>query len=149
VNGRDDDRDGLVDNGWDGMAHGPNGDIFAASETETWLGPAVTAGAYAIERQLAPGRPEQVVWLPVGIDVATSALVPNPLSGNVDIMVYPSGQASPVLPYSALSSIRMDQSRMMFNLIDSSGNNRSLTLWCKTGKIQADVTLQGSPVTGN
>jgi len=139
VNGRDDDHDGYPDNGWDGMDNNGDGtkDDPAEWEQETWLGPAVVNGAYSIVRGPAPGRPELVLGLRVPIDVASSTLIPNPIFGNVDIVIRPTGEVVPAIPYGVPSYIGLGQARQVF-VFDDGSDQRKLTLWTRTGRVEVD-----------
>lgn len=69
VNGLDDDKDGFVDNGWDGVDNNGNGviDETAEWEVEKWRQPTVTSGVYLIHRRPIPNNPTRVIDLPASI----------------------------------------------------------------------------------
>jgi hypothetical protein len=148
VNGRDDDHDGYIDNGWDGLdndlVNGP--DDAAEWETEAWTGPAVTNAPYSVIRRPIPGKPQSIVTLGVPVSLAIdpetgkplSTLPVNPLSGAVDLMINPNGTVDLSGPYAAPSAVGLAQARSVFVLADPDGNKRSLILWTRTGRVEVD-----------
>jgi hypothetical protein len=135
VNGQDDNNNGWVDEGWDGVDNDNNGivDDLAEWEIESWLG-ADRAGnifnvAYTIQRRPAPTINAREVSLPsnVVIDATTilagtsvakltagtrersriplSAL--NQMSGYIEILIAPDGSIIPTTLYSSPSSITL------------------------------------------
>lgn len=140
VNGVDDNHDGYIDNGWDGYDNDDqNGvDDIGEWETETWLGPILSTVAYVIERGPAPASSPAPLLLKTPVDLATSTLNPNILSGNVDIIVQPIGTITPSIPYSVPTSISMGQAKSVFNLMDTDGSSKALTLWSQTGRFEAE-----------
>jgi prepilin-type N-terminal cleavage/methylation domain-containing protein len=147
VNGKDDNADGYVDNGWDGVDNdGLNGkdDIgewgyvnqggaWTPIEVETWGGSITTqppnGQLYAITRRPAPSTNAREVSLPtqVVVDMTTgsttlerSRLPFNGFTGYVDILVYPNGQMVPTTIYSSPSSISMGGAFLQFWLAERS-----------------------------
>jgi len=132
MNGRDDNNDGFVDNGWDGIDQDQiNGiDDLNEWEIETWpesLRRPIRDQPYTIARRPVPSASQQPLTLPgsIVIDLSTwattrerSRLPVNPLTGNVDILISPDGTARPDLPYGATSSIGMDAAFFHFWICD-------------------------------
>jgi prepilin-type N-terminal cleavage/methylation domain-containing protein len=140
VNGQDDNQDGYIDNGWDGVDNdGVNGidDPGEWVENETWLGPLAGStpyqGPYTIQRRLFPDPTARETALPssVVLDLTTSfppqfafhthersRLYVNQYTGAVDLKVMPSGELRFDLPYGVPSSMTMDQSKVVFWLAD-------------------------------
>jgi prepilin-type N-terminal cleavage/methylation domain-containing protein len=115
VNGQDDNNDGFVDNGWDGVDNNNNGvidDLLEWTEMETVVG-TITGDVdqpYTIDRRPVPTRGAREVALPPNIVVdATSwrtttersRLPIDPFTLNVDIMVDPGGTVVPSTLYSS------------------------------------------------
>lgn len=124
VNGKDDNTNGWIDEGFDGIDNNFDAlhltDEAAEWERETWLGPvanqAQTAVPYTIHRRPAPMGNARAVELPsnVVIDLSTwsstqerSRLPVNGLTGYVDILVNPNGTAVPTTIYSTPASVGM------------------------------------------
>ena len=132
VNGQDDNGNGWVDEGFDGVDNNGNGVVDDLGlipvppatgpgewEQENWLGPipSSTGGSpYTIQRRPAPGPNSRQVLLPtnVVVDLTTwattqerSRLQVDPCTGYVDVMVYPNGSAVPTTIYSSPSSVGM------------------------------------------
>ena len=122
VNGQDDNGNGWVDEGWDGVDNNGNSftDELAEWETEVWKG--AGAGRYAPASPLhdpAQARATsnaREVSLPTNvlIDLTTwnttaerSRLPVNQFTGYVDIMVYPNGAVVPTTIYSSPSSVSL------------------------------------------
>ena len=143
VNGQDDNQDGYIDNGWDGVDNNGNNLIDEPAEwqtltnptgeAETWLGPLAGApvdqSPYTITRRLFPDPTARETPLPssVLLDLTTSfpgsthersRLYVNPYTGAVDLKVMPSGELRFDLPYGVPSSMPMDQSKVVFWLAD-------------------------------
>ncbi len=139
TNGRDDDQNGFVDDGWDGVDNNNNGQVDepAEWETETWTGPPVTNAPYILTRRPIPGNPQSIVALSVGVSLSASTLLVNPLSGMVDVMIRPDGTIDLSGPYAAPSAVGLGQAKTVFVLQDPAGNRRSITLWTKTGRIES------------
>jgi prepilin-type N-terminal cleavage/methylation domain-containing protein len=129
VNGQDDNNNGWVDEGWDGVDNdGFNGidDIGEWVETEAWGGsitklPANVGQPYIITRRPAPTANAREVSLPTNVVIdATTLLQPptgivggsrersrfpvNLFTGYVDILVNPNGSVVPTTIYSSPSS---------------------------------------------
>lgn len=142
VNGIDDNHDGYVDNGWDGYNNDDQNGIDDPGEweTETWQSPVISnaLSPYVITRGPAPDAKHAIFELKTPIDLATSTLFPNLISGNVDLVVQPTGQVTPSLPYSVPTSIGMQQAKSVFNLMDTDGNSKALTLWSRSGLMETN-----------
>jgi prepilin-type N-terminal cleavage/methylation domain-containing protein len=124
VNGRDDNANGWIDEGWDGVDNdGINGtdDVGEWKEVETWLGAPPTGAQlpYSISRRPVPQISAREVQLPsdVVIDATTwgttqeRTRVPsaalNSFTGVIDIMINPDGSVLPTTLYSSPSSVGM------------------------------------------
>ncbi|QEH38165.1 hypothetical protein OJF2_67630 [Aquisphaera giovannonii] len=140
VNGVDDDRDGFVDNGWDGVDNDLDGVTDRApvissagvvssywewTETETWQSSStsyLTQGQlpYTLVRRpvIAPGARETGLPSNVVVDLTTwNAAVPErsrvPLdatNGTFDILITPDGSVVPTTTYSSPTSFGMGAS---------------------------------------
>jgi len=116
VNGRDDDGNGIVDDGWDNLS--------SSYETEQWqgaLGASQNDLKYNITRRPASVTRGRETFLPtdVLVDLSTwnttvfpsgserSRLPVNPYSGSVDILVNPDGTVVPTTIYSSPASFSM------------------------------------------
>ncbi|AMV38835.1 prepilin-type N-terminal cleavage/methylation domain-containing protein [Planctomyces sp. SH-PL62] len=133
VNGEDDDKDGYIDNGYDGLDNNLiNGidDLGEWSEAEKWpaafmtaspsvVGQAFNGVPYTIIRRPvpSPGARETVLPSNVVVDLTTSFLTAersrlpvDPYSGNVDILLDPSGRVVPSTQYSSPASFGMASS---------------------------------------
>jgi prepilin-type N-terminal cleavage/methylation domain-containing protein len=118
VNGKDDNANGWIDEGWDGVDNdGINGvdDVGEWVEQETWSGapPSATQLPYTIQRRPVPQINAREMQLPsnVVIDasswgttrertrVPSSAL--NSFTGVIDIMINPDGSVLPTTLYSS------------------------------------------------
>ncbi len=132
VNGIDDNKDGYVDNGWDGVDNdGINGvdDLNEWIEIETWQGslqstPNPAGGyPYTITRRpvVSPGSRETPLPSNVVVDLTTwnpgalgnyvserSRLPVDPTTGYVDILLNPNGTVVPTAVYSSPSSFGMN-----------------------------------------
>ncbi len=132
VNGKDDNGNGWIDEGWDGVDNNGDGQIDeaaewtvnmgapsvpnvpdVAAEIETWSnvlasGNTVNTG-YTIERRPTPMRSDREVALPsnVVVDAGRSRLTVNKYTGFVDILLNPDGSVRPSVFYSTPSSIGM------------------------------------------
>jgi len=135
VNGRDDNGDGLIDNGWDGMVHGLNGDAFAVWENEAWTNSVPPASPYSIIRRPIPNT-QQISHLSIPISVSASTLYTSPIGGSIDIMFRPSGTVDLMGPFSVPSAIGFSQASSVFTLQDPYGNTSQLTLWTKNGALE-------------
>lgn len=137
VNGQDDNLDGYVDNGFDGVDNNFNNippqspplidlNDSAEWEIETWVGPqgtliATNPGAlvsmpYTINRRPVPAQTglETVLPADIVIDLTTfnttrerSRVPIDPITNYVEIMVNPNGQVEPTTSYSSPSSVSM------------------------------------------
>lgn len=130
VNGKDDDEDGYIDNGFDGVDNDLDGvvdDVKEWSELDKWppsfllqssdpkvVGAPFAGVPYTIFRRPAPspGARETVLPDSVVVDLTTSFLTAkhppersrlpvDRLSGNVDILLDPSGRVIPTTYYSS------------------------------------------------
>lgn len=121
VDGRDDNQNGWIDEGWDGIdSDGKNGiDDVGEWEKESWQGASANVATglkYTIARRPTPVTASRDVILPSGVVIdltgwngtqERSRLPVNPYTGYVDILVYPNGQVVPTTIYSSPSSIGM------------------------------------------
>lgn len=128
VNGQDDDGDGFIDNGFDGIDNNLNGDVDenAEWETERWVGGVASAIEaegfprslpYTIIRRPVPSSSARETALPAGmvIDLTTwndgsperSRLPVDRYTGYVDIMFSPRGDVIPTTIYSTPASSGM------------------------------------------
>ena len=137
INGVDDNRDGYVDNGWDGVDNDGDGIVDRAPdsfiptlyewvETETWQGAILNVNnqnniPYTITRRpvVSPGSretplPSNVVvdltsWQPPSGYVSERSRLPvDPTTGYVDILLNPNGTVVPTTEYSSPSSFGMN-----------------------------------------
>jgi len=161
-NGIDDNGDGFVDNGWDGIDNDNlNGvDDLAEWETETWGVPAGANLSYSITRRPAVGKPELAVNLLVPVSAAASVIDPaatppvptlfvNPLTRSVDLMIQPNGTVDTSGPYAAPSAVSLRQAYSRFVFVNPDGHSRSLTLWHRTGLVESDVDVTGKYTSPN
>ncbi|APW62601.1 prepilin-type N-terminal cleavage/methylation domain-containing protein [Paludisphaera borealis] len=146
VNGYDDNGNGAIDEGWDGLDNNLDGfvDNIAAStpppysewETERWLGSLgnVNGGGaslnlpYTISRRPTPSANARETSLPasVVVDLTTwadasperSRLPVNRFTGAIDIMVSPQGEVLPNSIFSAPSSFSLADSYFHFWLAE-------------------------------
>lgn len=146
VNGRDDNGNGWIDDGWDGVDNNgdPNNTVdefnltigkvtYSEWESESWLGSVsstvgISSVPYTIQRRPAPIAGLPPVALPGGmvIDATTwanaaperSRLPVNGFNGSVEIMLNPDGTVFYSLPYGVPSSVGMDQAFYHFWLAD-------------------------------
>ena len=132
VNSQDDNNNGWVDEGFDGVDNNNDGiiDNYALEfEKEAWLGSlgSVTGHEvnvpYTIRRRPTPAPNAREIALPTDIVVdATAYAMPNtpnpphpersrlpidPYSGNVDIIINPDGTVLPITAYSTPASFQM------------------------------------------
>ena len=113
VNGYDDNQDGYIDNGWDG--------VNTAWEQETWRGSmanGVTGATYSIRRRPMPGINARELPLPsnVVIDLSRSNLP----AATLDLLCRPDGTWAPSLQYSVPTSIGLGGSWFQFWLAERS-----------------------------
>jgi len=156
TNGQDDNGDGFVDNGWDGIDNDNlNGvDDLAEWETEAWGVPAGANLSYSITRRPVIGTPQNTTKLHVPISLAASVIDPaatppvptlyvNPLTRSVDLMINPNGTVDTSGPYAAPSAVSLRQAYSRFVFVNPDGHSRSLTLWHRTGLVESDVDVTG------
>lgn len=135
VNGVDDNANGWVDEGWDGVDNNGNGktDELAEWESELWTGAAntqnITNVPYTIRRRPAPTSNARAVSLPsnVVVDLTTwnttrerSRLPVDSNTGYVDILVNPDGTVVPTTLYSCPSSFGLASAFCHFWLAERS-----------------------------
>ena len=146
VNGRDDNGDGFVDNGFDGVNENGNTDPItglpiidelAEWEQETWLAPIPDGSPYVLYRRPVPAAGPQVA-LSVPISLAASTLTPSPITGNVDLMISPTGIVDLSGPYASPAAVGLAQAKSVFALDDGAGNTRKITLWTRTGRVESE-----------
>jgi prepilin-type N-terminal cleavage/methylation domain-containing protein len=128
ANGYDDNQNGWIDEGWDGVDN--DGDTLIDETTcasfpahgeweqETWRGAhtaGLVGGTYLVRRRPIPGSGAKAIDLPsnVVIDMGRSNL---PVV--LDLVCSPTGQWSPSLPYGVPSSISMGGSWLQFWLAE-------------------------------
>ena len=139
VNGQDDNNNGWIDEGWDGVDNNLSWELAQTPvviatddvyewEPETWLGSlaATSSGAqyrYTIRRRPAPTGNAREVLLPtnVVVDASTwsttqerSRLPVNPYTGYVDVLLNPTGTVIPTTIYSSPSVVGMAGSFLHF-----------------------------------
>ncbi len=135
VNGQDDNGNGWIDEGFDGIDNNANGSVdeygtVTEWETEAWLGalsisPNIVESnvPYTIRRRPAPTGNAREVMLPtnVVIDLTTwgttqerSQLPVNPYNGYVDILIYPNGTVVPNTIYSTPAVVGLSGSFVHF-----------------------------------
>lgn len=126
VNSQDDNNNGWVDEGWDGVDNNGNGliDEIVEWEPEAWLGSLSAGGTtsqpYTIRRRPAPSTNARAVALPTsvvvdltgwGLNFPERSRVPGPalnrFTGQLDIMINPDGTVVPTTVYSSPSSFTM------------------------------------------
>lgn len=138
ANGRDDNRNGWVDEGWDGIDQDMNPqspgfgivDDVGEWEAESWHGAAakgMTSVPYAIRRRPMPSPGAREVALPTHmvIDATTvfatrerSRLPVDRFTGFVDVMLNPDGTAAYNSPYGSPSSFGMADTFYHFFLME-------------------------------
>jgi len=146
VNGVDDNKDGYVDNGWDGIDNDGDGIVDQVTdsnnisewvEIETWQGAALTNVnniPYSITRRpvVSPGSRETPLPSNVVVDLTTwnpgafgnvyvserSRLPVDPTTGYVDILLNPNGTVVPTTVYSSPTSFGMGSSFYHFWLAE-------------------------------
>ena len=141
VNGLDDDHDGFVDNGYDGVTGG--------YEVESWpqaLANGTDFAKYILARRAAPLTSGVVVSLPSGCvidltDRSKSRLPVNP-DGSVDVLVNPNGTLAPSRLYSSPTARGLGSEFLQFWLADRSDvglpathDARLITLNGRTGRV--------------
>jgi prepilin-type N-terminal cleavage/methylation domain-containing protein len=136
VNGQDDNSNGWVDEGFDGVDNNGDGNVDETNEweQETWLGSLVSASSgtqfgYTIRRRPAPTGNAREVLLPtnVVIDATTwgstqerSQLPVNPFTGCVDIVMNPTGTVIPNMIYSSPTIVGMGGAFLHFWMAERS-----------------------------
>ena len=147
VNGLDDNQNGWIDEGYDGVDNNYNAEVANGGpyitddlfewENEAWPPTVLTSGQgsqfYTIQRRPAPAANSREVSLPtnVVVDLTTwgnafqerSQFPPgviNSFSGYVDILVYPNGTVVPTTIYSTPSSFGMSGAFFHFWLSERS-----------------------------
>ena len=146
VNGRDDNQDGFVDNGWDGIDNDQvNGidDPGEWIETEAWTTPAGTNLSYQILRRPVALDPTAIVHFAVPVSLSASQLTVNAITGNVDVMIQTNGVVDMSGPYATPAAIQLGQNQSLFVFQDNDGHQHNVMIWTRTGRIEADVTAQG------
>jgi hypothetical protein len=133
VNGQDDNTDGWIDEGFDGVDNDGNGLIDESSEwePEVWQGTVRSRSLvnvpYRIRRRPAPGPGAREIALPTSVVVdATTGLLTqersrlpvNRYTGHVDIVLNPDGTVLPTIVYSSPSSFGMTEAFYHFWLAD-------------------------------
>jgi prepilin-type N-terminal cleavage/methylation domain-containing protein len=146
VNGHDDDGDGSIDEGWDGLDTNLDGYVdntasstpppYSEWETEHWLGSLghVNSGGvslnlpYTIHRRPTPSANARETTLPasVVVDLTTwadasperSRLPVNRFTGTIDIIVSPQGEVLPNSIFSSPSSFSLADSYFHFWLAE-------------------------------
>jgi prepilin-type N-terminal cleavage/methylation domain-containing protein len=158
VNGADDNANGYIDEGWDGVDNNadgvvdnvglidPTGQTKGEWEQETWQG-YLAAGAnnlpYTIRRRPIPGLNAREVLLPTNVVVNTA--LSNLPASTADLVVKPDGKWSPSLQYGVPSSITMGGEWFQFWLSERSdigavtpqGSWWLLSLNGKTGRVNS------------
>jgi hypothetical protein len=135
VNTRDDNRNGWVDEGWDGVDNNGDGNIDELAEWEDEHWPQAVATQvllnqpYTIRRRPAPAPNARALALPTNIviDLTTwsstrerSRLPVNPYSGSVDFLVNPGGDVVPSTIYASPASFGMASAFFHFWLAERS-----------------------------
>lgn len=134
ANGIDDNRNGWVDEGWDGVDNDGNGqtDEVAEWEVESWHGAAASGLAsqpYTIRRRPMPSPNAREVALPTSmvIDATTafttrerSRLPVDRSSGTVEVLINPDGTVAYSSPYGPPSSFGMGDAFYHFWLAERS-----------------------------
>jgi hypothetical protein len=135
VNGVDDNKNGLIDEGWDGIDNNVDGNIdeLAEWEAEVWTGAAasqlqnVSNYPYVIQRRPAPGPNARAMAFPsqVVVDLTTwrstqerSRLPVDIYTGYVDILVNPDGSVTPTTIYSTPALFGMSSAFFHFWLAE-------------------------------
>jgi hypothetical protein len=173
VNGIDDNKNGWVDEGFDGVDNNSDGviDDLGEWEAESWNIPSfvgLSNQSYTIRRRPAPSSNSREMALPtnVVIDLTTwnfalperSQFPPgvlNPYTGYVDILVYPNGTVVPTTIYSTPSSFGMGAASMQFWLAERSdvvaptiSGSSTSPPYLPIGTISRQLTLSATPYNG-
>jgi prepilin-type N-terminal cleavage/methylation domain-containing protein len=148
VNGLDDNLNGWIDEGYDGVDNNYNMEVANGGpyftddlfewEHETWPATVLTSGLgvsqlYTIQRRPAPTANSREVRLPTNVVIDLTSWgnafhersqfppgVINPFTGYVDILVYPNGTVVPTTIYSTPSSFGMSGAFYHFWLAERS-----------------------------
>lgn len=173
VNGQDDDGDGYVDNGWDGVDNDLSlvADDFGEWEPEQWTTAVKTRRRrslptvdlpYRVTRRPVPAPGSAVTTLPAKVVIdgspGRSVLPADPATGAVDILIQPTGQVVPTTPYSSPSSVGLSGAFLHFWLSERSdvgtgappaGECLLLSLWGRSGQVLAsEVADFADPYAG-
>lgn len=152
VDGKDNNQNGLIDEGWNGRDDdGINGidDIGEWIETEaTFYDPSIL-NSYLIKRRPFALDSNRTLDLPrnIVIDASRSNLPVDPYSGCVDILVNPNGSVSTQTAYSSPASVGMNSSFIHLWLSERSDIGLPtpqeewalLTIFARTGKISTMI----------
>jgi prepilin-type N-terminal cleavage/methylation domain-containing protein len=135
VNSRDDNANGWVDEGWDGVDNNGDGNIDELAEWETELWPetfvsqSTVNAPYRIRRRPAPVSGGRAISLPsnVVVDLTTwgttrerSRLPVNPYTGYVEFLVNSGGDVVPSTIYSSPASFGMSSAFFHFWIAERS-----------------------------
>ncbi len=137
VNTQDDNANGWVNEGWDGVDNNGDGNIDELAEWETEIWPStlysqtslIQNQPYQIHRRPAPVASGRTISLPTNIviDLTTwgttherSRLPVNLFTGYIDILVKPSGEVLPTTIYSSPASFGMSSTFFHFWLAERS-----------------------------
>ncbi len=137
VNTQDDNTNGWVDEGWDGVDNNGDGNIDELAEWESEIWPSslysqsqvILNQRYQIRRRPAPVASSRTISLPTNIviDLTTwgttrerSRLPVNLFTGYVNIMVQPSGEVVPTTIYSSPASFGMSSAFFHFWIAERS-----------------------------
>jgi hypothetical protein len=136
VNGQDDDRNGFIDDGWDGVDNDNDKAIDEADEweAERWLGPPVVALPYVIRRRPAQADQTRVLTLPAGVVVDTKGMP-------AEVVIDATGAVTETGPYGVPSRIGLMSHEFRIHLIERgiSGNEAWVIINARTGQVTADV----------
>jgi prepilin-type N-terminal cleavage/methylation domain-containing protein len=173
VNGLDDNNDGWVDAGYDGVDNNADGlmDDLGEWEFENWPKSVVSNPPinmpYTIDRRPAPVTNAREIALPtnVVIDLTTwknavperSQFPPgvvNPHTGSVDILLYPNGAVVPTTLYSSPASFGMSAAFFQFWLAERSdvaaaSASVSVAPFLPIGNIKQELLSSSHPYTGS
>jgi prepilin-type N-terminal cleavage/methylation domain-containing protein len=123
TNGCDDNANGWIDEGFDGVDNNGNGqtDETTEWEQETWRGSlinGVRGVPYVVHRRPLPTAGSKTLALPTNVVVDLSRSRLSPLNGVVDIIVNPNGKMFPSLPYSTPASLALASQFFQFWLAE-------------------------------
>lgn len=136
VNGVDDDHDGFIDDGWDGVDNNADGvtDELFEWEVERWQRHVpVIASPYAIRRRPVPVGATRTIDLPSSVVIDTKDLP-------AEFLVDATGAAMPSLPYGVPSAIGIKDHELRIHLIErgTAGHEAWISLNTRTGNIAAE-----------